>query len=48
MAGPIVAALISALEGAVVVGGLSALGAALSNGASHDQVIKYESAIKSD
>ena len=30
MAGPIVAALISALEGAVVVGGLSALGAALS------------------
>lgn len=49
MAGPIVATLISALEGAVVVGGLSTLGAALSKlGASHDQVIKYESAIKSD
>jgi hypothetical protein len=29
MAGPLVAALVGALEGAVVVGGLSALGAAL-------------------
>lgn len=49
MAGPVVTALISTLEGAVLVGSLGALGAALSKlGASHDQVIKYESAIKSD
>ena len=49
MAGPFVAVLISALEGAVVVGGLSALGAALSQvGASNHQIIKYELAIKAD
>ena len=49
MAGPIVAALVSALEGAVVVGGLSALGAALTQiGVPKDQVIKYEAALKVD
>lgn len=49
MAGPIVTTLVSALEGAVVVGGLSALGAALTQiGVPKDQVIKYEAALKSD
>ena len=49
MAGPIVAALVSALEGAVVVGGISALGAALTQiGVPKDQVIKYEAALKVD
>ena len=37
------------LEGAVVVGGLSALGAALTQiGVPEDMVIKYESALKSE
>ena len=49
MAGPLVAALVSALEGAVVVGGVSALGAALMQiGVPKDQAIKYESALKAD
>ena len=49
MAGPLVAALVGALEGAVVVGGLSALGAALTQiGVPKNQVIKYETAIKVD
>ena len=49
MAGPLVAALVGALEGAVVVGGLSALGAALTEiGVPKDQVIKYEAALKVD
>lgn len=49
MAGPMVAALVSALEGAVVVGSLSALGAALTQiGVPKDQVIKYETALKVD
>jgi hypothetical protein len=49
MAGPLVATLVGALEGAVVVGGLSALGAALTQiGVSKDQVIKYEAALKVD
>ena len=49
MAGPIVATLVAALEGAVVVGGLSALGAALTQvGVPKDQVIKYEAALKVD
>jgi hypothetical protein len=49
MAGPIVSTLVGALEGAVVVGGLSALGAALMQiGAPKDQVIKYEAALKVD
>lgn len=49
MAGPFVATLVSALEGAVVVGGMSALGAALSQiGVPKDEVIKYEMALKAD
>jgi hypothetical protein len=49
MAGPIVSILVSAVEGAVLVGGLSAIGAALSRlGVPKDQVIKYESALKVD
>lgn len=49
MAGPFVATLVGALEGAVVVGGLSALGAALTQiGVPKDQVIKYEAALKVD
>jgi hypothetical protein len=49
MAGPIVAALVGALEGAVVVGGLSALGAALTQiGVPKVQVNKYEAALKID
>jgi hypothetical protein len=49
MAGPVVAALVGALEGAVVVGGVSALGAALTQiGVPKDQVIKYETALKVD
>jgi hypothetical protein len=49
MAGPLVATLVGALEGAVVVGGLSALGAALSQvGVPAEQVIKYEAALKVD
>lgn len=49
VAGPVVAWIIGALEGAVVVGGLSALGAALfSIGIPKDSVLKYESAIKAD
>lgn len=48
-AGPIVAVLISALEGAVVMGGVSALGAALMQiGVPKDKVIKYETALKVD
>ena len=49
MAGPVVATLVGALEGAVVVGGLSALGAALTQiGVPKDDVIKYETALKVD
>ncbi len=49
MAGPVVSALVSSLESAVVVGGLSALGAAMVElGLQKDQVIKYEVAIKAD
>jgi hypothetical protein len=49
MAGPVVAALVSALEGAVVVGGLTALSSALVGlGVDKNQVIKYEVAIKAD
>jgi hypothetical protein len=49
MAGPLVAALVGALEGAVLVGGISALGAALMQiGVPKDQVIKYETALKAD
>lgn len=49
MAGPLVSALVGALEGAVIVGGVSALGAALSQvGVPKDQVVKYETALKVD
>jgi len=49
LAGPVVSLLVGALEGAVVIGGLSALGAALFNmGIPKDQVIKYETALKTD
>ncbi len=49
MAGPFVAAFVGGLEGAVVVGGLSALGAALFNlGVPKNSVLKYESDLKAD
>jgi len=49
VAGPLVAWIIGALEGAVVVGGLSALVAGLySIGIPKNSVVKYESALKSD
>jgi hypothetical protein len=49
LAGPVVAALVGALEGAVVGGGISALGAALSQlGVPVDQVLRYQTAIKVD
>jgi uncharacterized membrane protein len=47
VAGPLVSWIVGALEGAVVVGGLSAIGAALMNvGIPKDSVIRYETAIK--
>ena len=49
MAGPVVSWLVGALEGAVVVGGVSALGAALySIGIPKDSVLAYETALKAD
>lgn len=49
MAGPVVAALVAALEGAVLVGGVSAIGAALMQiGVPKDQIMKYETALKVD
>ncbi|OHX14865.1 permease [Chromobacterium sphagni] len=49
LAGPLVSTLISVLEGAVVVGGLSALAASLTRiGIPQDRVIKYETLLKSD
>jgi hypothetical protein len=49
VAGPLVSWIVGALEGAVVVGGLSALGAALvSIGIPRDSVIKYEHALKAE
>jgi len=48
MAGPIVGWIVGALEGAVVVGGLSALGAGLySMGIPKDSILQYETAVKS-
>jgi len=48
VAGPLVSWIVGALEGAVLVGGLSALGAGLySIGIPKDSVLKYETAIKS-
>jgi hypothetical protein len=47
--GPLVGWIVAALEGAVVVGGLSALGAGLySIGIPKDSIVKYETALKSD
>ena len=47
MAGPLVAWIVGALEGAIVVGGLSAIGAGLYGiGIPKDSVLTYETAIK--
>lgn len=47
--GPLVAWIIGALEGAVVIGGLSAIGAALYGmGIPKDSVLKYETSLKSN
>src|ERR1035437_7395351 len=47
--GPLAGWIFGALEGAVVIGGLSALAAALySIGIPHDSSVQYETAIKSD
>jgi uncharacterized membrane protein len=49
VAGPLVAWIVGALEGAVAVGGLSALGAGLySIGIPKDSIVKYETALKTD
>jgi hypothetical protein len=49
VAGPLVAWIVGALEGAIVVGGLSAVGAGLfSLGIPKDSVLKYETALKTD
>jgi hypothetical protein len=49
VAGPLVAWIVAALEGAVTVGGLSALGAGLySLGIPKDSILRYETALKSD
>src|ERR1700722_7608952 len=48
-AGPIVASIVAGLENAVVVGGVSVLGAGLfSIGVPKDSIVKYEAAIKTD
>jgi len=48
-AGPVVAWIVGALESAVVVGGVSALGAGLySMGIPKDSIVRYETALKSD
>jgi len=47
VAGPLVSWIISALEGAIVVGGLSAIGAGLySLGIPKDSILRYETALK--
>lgn len=49
LAGPIVSWIIGAIEGTLVVGGLSALGAALfSIGIPNDSILEYETAIKAE
>jgi len=49
VAGPVVAWIVGALEGAVAVGGLSAIGAGLYGmGIPKDSVVKYELALKTD
>jgi hypothetical protein len=47
VAGPLVSWIVGALEGAVVVGGLSAIGAGLySLGIPKDSILRYETALK--
>jgi hypothetical protein len=49
VAGPLVAWIVGALEGAVVVGGLSAVGAGLYGlGIPKDSILRYETALKTD
>ncbi len=49
VAGPLVSWIVGGLEGAAVVGGLSALGAGLfSLGIPKDSILQYETALKSD
>jgi len=49
VAGPLVSWIVAALEGAIVVGGLSAVGAGLySMGIPKDTILKYETALKAD
>ena len=49
MAGPIVSWIVGALEGAALVGGVSALGAGLySMGIPKDSILSYETALKAD
>ncbi len=49
VAGPFIHLLVGALEGAAVVGGLTALGAALASiGIPKNSVLKYESSVKAD
>jgi hypothetical protein len=49
VAGPLVHMLVGAAEGAVVVGGISALGGALASiGVPKNSVVKYEAALKAD
>ena len=49
IAGPLVSWIVGALEGAVVVGGLSAIGAGLySLGIPKDSILQYETALKTD
>ncbi len=49
VAGPLVAWIVGALEGAVVVGGLSAVGAGLYGlGIPKDSIVQYEIALKTD
>lgn len=49
VAGPLVAGLVGALRGAAIVGGVSALGGALTGiGIPKDSVIRYEAAIRAD
>lgn len=49
VAGPLVGWIVGALEGAVVVGGLSAVGAGLySLGIPKDSILQYETALKTD
>jgi uncharacterized membrane protein len=49
VAGPLVSAIVGALEGAVVVGGASAVGGALASiGIPKDSIINYETQLKAD